>query len=929
MARRLWSGLALALVCVVAAREHALPDGEDVLISHSPARGVFTCDLPADRESFGFAMFAVSVPRTADLLVGTTEHVSKHTAQWKWRVARKDNVVAEKVVFVSRSDPEWPEDGVFHIKLDYKGHGAVVKASCLSKAATELKVSDRDEAPLYTSLSNGVPFNDTIGGSYAAFRIFSFPVSGASIGNVQISVTPTYGDPDLYVNNDGTVPSSSSYRWRSNHFGADSITIPSSDPHACPSSCTYLICVVAWGTHTTEYSIVATASGNGAATELLDGVPVREELQQGTHANYYIASNTIGTLTISTTALSGDPDIYVSTMGNPSPTNYEWASTRYGSDTLSISPTLLGGNYYIAIYSAGTQATTYDLVASIEQPIVLSNNVPESGITGSSKVYTLSSWNPSTGSVYNVSFHIVVTSGSAQAFLGRGYVPNATTNIGSTIPWIYDQSIATTQTATTCSYYCEYYLKVVDVGFGNASYTITASIRSGQNDHEVLTEGLPTPGSVVRQGWKYYSFINSHTDSALIFTVTALSGDPDVYINSPGHSALPSIASHDFAGTASGNDTVTVPPASVQVGTYYIGIYGFSGATYTIVATTANMVTLVDGVGQRGSVLAQSIAYYTFNVNEAASSGQIQLSLTTAYPDSAWLLVSVGTLPTPTNYVWRNHSRLSLNYMGTAQYRIGVYSFVNATFTVTASTSAAIVTLSSGVPVTNTLAAAGSFAYYRIYVGFFSTASVLGITVTPDSVQSDPDLYISVTNPEPTTSNFTWRGTRFGADAVEISGGDAHASSYAYYYIGVRAFSANCGYTIVAALSTTTFIALSNNYPQAGYVTGGTSQFYSFYVGPRALAVRASISVSAGLVNLTASPTSTFSPTTWTALQVNSGVKLDIPTASPGCWDCTLYFKVASLGTTTAQYQITVFTPGTSLRRATGQHAAGKRKRLA
>jgi hypothetical protein len=112
---------------------------------------------------------------------------------------------------------------------------------------------------------------------------------------------------------------------------------------------------------------------------------------------------------LSSFAAAGDPDIYVSTMSqHPStrggrtavraepapvvcagPTDYQWASTRFGSDTLTISPALYGTTYNIAvrtlraaeregptgrgaqIFSAGHQNATYDLVASINTPTVL------------------------------------------------------------------------------------------------------------------------------------------------------------------------------------------------------------------------------------------------------------------------------------------------------------------------------------------------------------------------------------------------------------------------------------------------------------------------------------------------------------------------------------------------------------------------------
>jgi hypothetical protein len=124
------------------------------------------------------------------------------------------------------------------------------------------------------------------------------------------------------------------------------------------------------------------------------------------------------------------------------------------------------------------------------------------------------------------------------------------------------------------------------------------------------------------------------------------------------------------------------------------------------------------------------------------------------------------------------------------------------------------------------------------------------------------------------------KGTNSGADAVEISGSDTNAASYSYYYAAVwlslphgladrplaqvRAYTANCGYTIVASLSTSTFISLSNNYPQArtapasltaqaGYLSASGAQLYSFYVSSNATSVRVSISVTSGTVSALAS----------------------------------------------------------------------------
>jgi hypothetical protein len=44
-------------------------------------------------------------------------------------------------------------------------------------------------------------------------------------------------------------------------------------------------------------------------------------------------------------------------------------------------------------------------------------------------------------------------------------------------------------------------------------------------------------------------------------------------------------------------------------------VYAFSRTTYNIVASSVNMITLIDGTPQWGFAYAGSYTYYTFTVN--------------------------------------------------------------------------------------------------------------------------------------------------------------------------------------------------------------------------------------------------------------------------------------------------------------------------
>ena len=69
-------------------------------------------------------------------------------------------------------------------------------------------------------------------------------------------------------------------------------------------------------------------------------------------------------LGIALTALSGDPDLYISTTGNPTTNSYNWVGTWYGGDLIRIGYTQgyqSTATFYVGVY--GNTQASYSILA--------------------------------------------------------------------------------------------------------------------------------------------------------------------------------------------------------------------------------------------------------------------------------------------------------------------------------------------------------------------------------------------------------------------------------------------------------------------------------------------------------------------------------------------------------------------------------------
>lgn len=119
----------------------------------------------------------------------------------------------------------------------------------------------------------------------------------------------------------------------------------------------------------------------------------------------------------------------------------------------------------------------------------------------------------------------------------------------------------------------------------------------------VLTSGVPLTGqSVAASAWKYYSITVPSGATSLVVATSAATGDVDLYTQSGAKPTSSSYACRPYSSSGNESCTATNPAA----GTWWVGVYGYAAATYTVTATvTTGTVTysISGSAGTSGATL--------------------------------------------------------------------------------------------------------------------------------------------------------------------------------------------------------------------------------------------------------------------------------------------------------------------------------------
>jgi len=264
-------------------------------------------------------------------------------------------------------------------------------------------------------------------GEYRYFRFRS-----GSDPAVTFTVSPVYGDPDLYVNKNGTRPRQGQADQSADALGGDQIIYTAAN--GC-KNCWYDIAVR--GSGKTLFTVVAQTAAQ--VLELQSGLPITNTLTGAQNAYYYAAyvPRSDYPFVVTLTPASGNPDLYVSrTVAEPSAASCAgcvdpvtkgpccFIASSAGAETVTVAKPIEKSTYHIAVINAGSGSTgaaaptTYTLVAHTGA-VQLLQGVPQASevLARQSVLYQYSVSDPETKSDFTFSLSQNSAENPAQMFI--------------------------------------------------------------------------------------------------------------------------------------------------------------------------------------------------------------------------------------------------------------------------------------------------------------------------------------------------------------------------------------------------------------------------------------------------------------------------------------------------------------------------------
>lgn len=217
------------------------------------------------------------------------------------------------------------------------------------------------------------------------------------------------------------------------------------------------------------------------------------------------------------------------------------------------------------------------------------------------------------------------------------------------------------------------------IGIYCFSDTCKYSLIVKQEEITVAVENQPTYGFVNEGETIYYSYYCDKDETDFLILLTPLSdGDPDLFV-SRGRAERPTYISFDWASMTSMGEALLINKADpyftknnvTMKGTYVIGVYGTSSASFTLTVNNhpTPVTRLIGGKPQVGSLGKNSVAYYSF-YNIMFSEVVITLTPTNGYPTLLantyfdWDDDFYDRLPKSDEYTWssvQNNDRYVIN----------------------------------------------------------------------------------------------------------------------------------------------------------------------------------------------------------------------------------------------------------------------------
>ena len=639
-------------------------------------------------------------------------------------------------------------------------------------------------------LMEGYKIEDSV--SAGKYKYYRFHDSDPT-HDLLIDVLPSIGDPDIAIGcsfdptgDDNGYPSKKTehFEFFSGRYLEDTITITADDPARCSSSGLFYLAV--YGFKDSTYSL--SAQHDFAERIISAGQPQTMIIYKNHIQRYRIrVGYEAADLIIRSNPLYGDCDLYVKMNKLAQVYDFDYRSNAENTveDLVTVPENEICDNCWIHITVYGYLTSQYTLVASfIDGTIVLSNGQPQTGSVAYRHIQYYSYLVKSSGIVSTV---LTVTSGSNTApsmhmskvvrypsptSLDTMHRTSHVANVGL-LPrldfrgvvegdWIF---IGIEGSDNNCTYIVH-------------TYETPADTRDHPRSLLILPNGKPqdddiTLGSSGFDQWLYYQ-INAPTGhDSIIIRYTVDAGSIELYASHcmtalsicAMQSSLPN-ATHYIATTALTPEATTleIKRQDDQPSQYIVGVRSLKDySSYQISATFDNTILLLKlGVSVMDYVVREGLEFFSFFLpNEPYTMLRISLTPISGDPD---LFVSASErYPSSMNNTWRS-TRFGTDTISIdpstddrapvpCMYYIAVYGATESSFTISASLSSTIPTLSDGVPASGSVEQS-QWIYYMFHDVYQDSRD---FQIELSSI-GDADLYVTLDGSIPSRSNFIYSG---------------------------------------------------------------------------------------------------------------------------------------------------------------------------
>lgn len=484
--------------------------------------------------------------------------------------------------------------------------------------------------------------------SYLRYH-FSISISPQEHKDIMIMLTPLTGRFDCYVGVDYE-PTYTNYTWTMGS-SENNIKISRTDSNFIRQGQYNILVQKERIADEIPHLFTIKFSTGSFHTNIVEGLPEFGNMTMNEISYYsYHVVNLTGSITVSVTPISGDPDLYISINSSnryPSSSQYDYNSVAIGADSIKLNltefhnqnPTCslsLRSNsrciIFIAVRCTSDECSfTLQVARSDEMLLQLVDGYPQYGNVqaGEPQFYmfrpsvrndsTIISVSAKTG---KVKFYVVML---ASGVLERESFPSPTKYDLVSIERVnYQIGQIPAERVTQCGLLCKFFIGVyldtsdASVGAYNLSeFTIVATSGIRQ-----LIDGQTVVDRVGEKVYQYYRFRVTCTNCILSISLAPLSGgDPDLFVN---HALfrLPTSSSADFQATTFKGDFLQITPQDEVIknnprgmrGPYIIGVYGSQNCIYSLTVTTSASILqeISQNIPIREEQERSTIKYYTF-----------------------------------------------------------------------------------------------------------------------------------------------------------------------------------------------------------------------------------------------------------------------------------------------------------------------------